>query len=79
LESTKEKQGGEVMETNIVRKVAAEMMNTSMQDITAEVIYGWATLLGDAATCKKKKKRRRIRSDDPEKLLHKYWRDHYEI
>jgi hypothetical protein len=40
------------METNIVRKVAAEMMNTSMQDITAERIHGWATRLGDAATAK---------------------------
>jgi hypothetical protein len=40
------------METNIVRKVAAEMMNTSMQDITAEYIHGWATRLGDAATAK---------------------------
>jgi hypothetical protein len=40
------------METNIVRRVAAEMLNTSMQEITAEVIYVWATRLGDAATCK---------------------------
>jgi hypothetical protein len=40
------------METNIVRKVAAEMMNSSMQDITAEYIHGWATRLGDAATAK---------------------------
>jgi hypothetical protein len=39
------------METNIVRRVAAEMMNTSMQDITAEVINRWALRLGDAATC----------------------------
>ena len=34
----------------IVREVAAEMLNTSMQEITAEVINGWATRLG--ATCK---------------------------
>jgi hypothetical protein len=42
------------METinDIVRKVAEEMLNTSMQDITAEIIYGWAVRLGDAATCK---------------------------
>lgn len=39
--------------TDIVRKVAEEMLNTSMQDITAEVINGWATRLGDAATCSK--------------------------
>lgn len=38
---------------DIVRKVAEEMSNTSMQDITAEIIYGWATRLGDAATCEK--------------------------
>lgn len=39
------------METlnDIVREVAAEMLNTSMQDITAERIHGWATRLG--ATC----------------------------
>lgn len=43
------------METTneIVRKVAEEMLNTSMQDITAEIICGWATRLGDAATCEK--------------------------
>jgi hypothetical protein len=43
-----------VMETinDIVLEVATEMLNTSMHDITAEVIYGWATRLGDAATCK---------------------------
>lgn len=43
------------METieDIVRKVAEEMLNTSMQDITAEVINGWAIRLGDAATCSK--------------------------
>lgn len=34
---------------DIVREVATEMLNTSMQEITAEVIYGWATRLG--ATC----------------------------
>lgn len=34
-----------------VRKVAVEMMNTSMQDITVKVINGWAMRLG--ATCKK--------------------------
>ena len=40
-----------MMETNdIVREVAAEMLNTSMQEITAERIHGWATRLG--ATCK---------------------------
>lgn len=38
---------------DIVRKVAEEMSNTSMQDITAEIIYGWATRLGEAATCEK--------------------------
>lgn len=39
------------METlnDIVREVAAEMLNTSMQEITAERIHGWATRLG--ATC----------------------------
>lgn len=43
------------METinDIVRKVAVEMINTSMQEITAETIHGWATRLGDAATCEK--------------------------
>ena len=35
---------------DIVREVAAEMLNTSMQEITAERIHGWATRLG--ATCK---------------------------
>ena len=41
------------METNdIVREVAKEMLNTSMQDITAERINGWATRLGEVATCK---------------------------
>jgi hypothetical protein len=42
------------METidDIVREIAAEMLNTSMQDITAEVINRWALHLGDAATCK---------------------------
>lgn len=40
------------METinDIVREIATEMLNTSMQDITAERIHGWATRLG--ATCK---------------------------
>ena len=28
-----------------VRDIAEEMLNTSMQDITAKVIYGWATRL----------------------------------
>jgi hypothetical protein len=43
------------METinDIVLKVAVEMINTSMQEITAEVINGWATRLGDAATGEK--------------------------
>jgi hypothetical protein len=43
-----------MMETinDIVRKVAEEMLNTSMQEITAGVIKGWAVRLGDAATCK---------------------------
>jgi hypothetical protein len=43
-----------MMETinDIVRKVAEEMLNTSMQDITAEIIYKWAVRIGDAATCK---------------------------
>ena len=31
-----------------VREVAQEMLNTSMQDITAEVVYGWASRLADA-------------------------------
>ena len=33
---------------DIVREVAQEMLNTSMQDITAEVVYGWASRLADA-------------------------------
>lgn len=41
------------MRTDIVRRVAQEMLNTSMQDITAEVVNGWATRLGDALTCEK--------------------------
>ena len=42
------------METidEIVREVAAEMLNTSMQDITAEVIHSWATRLGEVAVSK---------------------------
>ena len=28
--------------------IAQEMLNTSMQDITAEVVYGWASRLADA-------------------------------
>lgn len=35
---------------DIVREIATEMLNTSMQEITAERIHGWATRLG--ATCK---------------------------
>jgi len=31
-----------------VREVAQEMLNTSMQEITAEVVYGWASRLADA-------------------------------
>ena len=31
-----------------VREVAQEMLNTSMQDITAEVVYAWASRLADA-------------------------------
>ena len=31
-----------------VREVAQGMLNTSMQDITAEVVYGWASRLADA-------------------------------
>ena len=43
------------METinDIVRKVAEEMLNTSMQDITAEIINKWAVRIGDAAACEK--------------------------
>ena len=33
---------------DIVREVAQEMLNTSMQDITAEVVYAWASRLADA-------------------------------
>lgn len=40
------------METNIVREVAEEMLNTSMQEITAERIHGWATRLGQVAVAK---------------------------
>ena len=32
-----------------VRKVAIEMMNTSMQDIDASIICGWGTVLADVA------------------------------
>ena len=31
-----------------VRGIAQGMLNTSMQDITAEVVYGWASRLADA-------------------------------
>ena len=31
-----------------VRGIAQEMLNTSMQEITAEVVYGWASRLADA-------------------------------
>ena len=34
-----------VGKVDTVREVAQEMLNTSMQDITAKVIYGWATRL----------------------------------
>lgn len=37
---------------DIVRKVAAEMLNTSMQEITAERIHGWATRLGEVVVAK---------------------------
>ena len=33
---------------DIVSEVAQEMLNTSMQDITAEAVYGWASRLADA-------------------------------
>lgn len=42
------------METinDIVREVAAKMLNTSMQEITAERIHGWATRLGEVVVAK---------------------------
>ena len=43
-EATTEKSSA-VGNADIVREVAQEMLNTSMQDITAKVIYGWATRL----------------------------------
>ena len=46
-EATTEKSSA-VGNADIVREVAQEMLNTSMQDITAEVVYGWASRLADA-------------------------------
>ena len=37
-----------VSNAGTVREVAQGMLNTSMQDITAEVVYRWATRLADA-------------------------------
>ena len=37
-----------VINMDTVRGIAQEMLNTSMQDITAEVVYGWASRLADA-------------------------------
>ena len=37
-----------VINMDSVRGIAQEMLNTSMQDITAEVVYGWASRLADA-------------------------------
>ena len=53
IEAAMRKVGVAEMETStlpeVVRKVATEMMNTSMQNIYAETICGWATRLADAA------------------------------
>lgn len=46
-EATTEKSSA-VGNAGTVREVAQEMLNTSMQDITAEVVYGWASRLADA-------------------------------
>lgn len=47
-EATTEKSSA-VGNANAVRGIAQEMLNTSMQDIRAEAVYGWATRL--AAAC----------------------------
>lgn len=46
-EATTEKSSA-VGNAGTVRGIAQEMLNTSMQDITAEVVYGWASRLADA-------------------------------
>ena len=46
-EATTEKSSA-VGNAGTVREVAQEMLNTSMQDITAEVVYAWASRLADA-------------------------------
>ena len=46
-EATTEKSSA-VGNAGTVREVAQEMLNTSMQDITAEAVYGWALRLADA-------------------------------
>lgn len=45
------KKYSQIFGADTVRDIAEEMLNTSMQDITAKVIYGWATRLAacDAA------------------------------
>ena len=39
------KKYSQIFGADTVRDIAEEMLNTSMQDITAKVIYGWATRL----------------------------------
>lgn len=46
--ATREK-SSQVVNTDTVRGIAKEMLNTSMQNIRAEAVYGWATRL--AAAC----------------------------
>ena len=46
-EATTEKSSA-VGNAGTVRGIAQEMLNTSMQEITAEVVYGWASRLADA-------------------------------
>ena len=46
-EATTEKSSA-VGNAGTVRGIAQEMLNTSMQDITAEVVYAWASRLADA-------------------------------
>ena len=47
-EATTEKSSA-VGNAGTVRGIAQEMLNTSMQEITAEVVYGWASRLADAS------------------------------
>lgn len=47
---------------------------------STETLRALADRLEEAVTNKRRRnKRRRIKNDDPAKLLHRYWRAHYEL